>query len=132
MILCDTNILIEFYRGNSEIIRELRKIGLHNLAISVITAGEIYFGARDKRELRQIKKNLLLKQIPLDVEISQYFLVLLEKYVLSHRLSAPDALIAATALSQRFPLYTLNLRDFQFIPDLQLHRPNLDEPKLLG
>ena len=123
MILCDTNILIEFYKGNSNIVQELERVELPNLAISVITAGELYFGARDKRELGQIKKNLsLLNQISLDTDISERFLALLEEYALSHRLSVPDALIAATALSQNIPLYTLNLKDFQFIPDLQLHK----------
>ena len=122
MILCDTNILIEFYKGNSDIVQELENVGLSNLAISVITAGELYFGARDKRELGQIKRNLsLLHQIPLDADISESYLALLEEYALSHRLSVPDALIAASALSQNIPLYTLNLKDFQFIPDLQLH-----------
>lgn len=78
----------------------------------------MYFGARDKRELGQIKKNLaLLKQIPIDADVSLYFLALLERYALSHKLSVPDALIAATALSQNIPLYTLNLKDFQFIPE---------------
>ncbi len=121
MILCDTNILIEFYRGNSDIVEELQKIGLPNLAISTVTAGEMYFGARDKRELGQIKKNLLLlTQIPLDADIAERFLALLEEYALSHRLSVPDALIAATALSQNIPLYTLNFKDFQFIPDLKI------------
>lgn len=100
MILCDTNILIEFYKGNSVIVQELQKVGLSNLSISTITAGELYFGSRDKRELGQIKKNLaLLSQIPLDADISERFLTLLEEYALSHRLSVPDALIAATALS---------------------------------
>ena len=42
---------------------------------------------------------------------------------LSYKLSVPDALIAATALSQDIPLYTLNLKDFQFIPGLILHKP---------
>jgi len=42
---------------------------------------------------------------------------------LSHKLSVPDALIAATALSNNTPLYTLNIKDFQFIPGLQLHKP---------
>ena len=51
MILCDTNILIEFYKGNSDIVQELERVRLSDLAISVITAGELYFGARDKREL---------------------------------------------------------------------------------
>lgn len=123
MILCDTNILIEFYKGNSDIVQELENVGLSNLAISIITAGELYFGARDKRELGQIKKNLsLLHQIPLDTDISESFLALLEEYALSHRLSVPDALIAATARSQNIPLYTLNLKDFQFVTDLQLHK----------
>lgn len=123
MILCDTNILIEFYKGNSEIVQELKEIGFPNLTISTITAGELYFGARDKHELGQIKKNLsLLNQIALDADISERFLALLEEYALSHRLNVPDALIAATALSQNLPLYTLNLKDFQFIPRLKLHK----------
>ncbi len=31
MILCDTNILIEFYKNNTAIIQELRQIGSQNL-----------------------------------------------------------------------------------------------------
>ncbi len=54
MILCDTNILIEFYKGNSAIVAELQTIGLAELAVSVITSGELYFGAKDKRELEKI------------------------------------------------------------------------------
>jgi predicted nucleic acid-binding protein len=123
MILCDTNIIIEFYRGNSEIINELQNIGLSNLAISVITAGELYYGALDKRELAKIQKHLsLLSQISLDADISSQFLDLLEEYALSHKLSVPDALIAATALARDIPLFTLNLKDFQYIPSLTLHK----------
>lgn len=124
MILCDTNILIEFYKGNSDVIAELQKIGLVDLAISVVTAGELYYGAMDKRELGKIQKHWsLLNQIPLDSDISAKFLSLLEEYALSHKLSVPDALIAATAVSQNLQWYTLNLKDFQYIPDLVLHKP---------
>src|SRR3990172_12880768 len=124
MIICDTNILIEFYKGNSDIVNELHNIGLSNLTISVITVGELFYGALDKRELGKIQKNLsLLNQIPLNSDISARFLDLLENYALNHKLSVPDALIAATALSQNLPLYTLNLKDFQYIPDLLLHKP---------
>ena len=31
MILCDTNILIEFYKNNSQVISELRDIRLNQL-----------------------------------------------------------------------------------------------------
>lgn len=37
MILCDTNILIEFYKNNPQIAAELRQIGYTEIAISVVT-----------------------------------------------------------------------------------------------
>lgn len=124
MILLDTNILIEFYKDNREVRSALETQGASNLAISVITAGELYFGARDKREMRKIEKHLsLIEQIPLDVEITSLFLDLLRQYALSHRLNIPDALIAATAILNNLPLYTLNVKDFQYIPGLDLYQP---------
>lgn len=39
------------------------------------------------------------------------------------QLSIPDALIAATALVYDVELYTLNLKDFCFIPGLILYAP---------
>lgn len=123
MILCDTNILIEFYKSNPAITEELRQIGPANLAVSVVTVAELYYGARNKAELQQIKKHLaLLHQLPLTTTISHKFLELMESYTLSHNLSLPDALIAATALSQDIELYTLNLKDFRYIPKLTLHQ----------
>jgi predicted nucleic acid-binding protein len=124
MILLDTNILIEFYKDNPTIRRALETQGVPNLAISVITAGELYFGARDKREMRKIEKHLsMLEQIPLDAEITDLFLNLLREYALSHRLNIPDALIAATAIQNKLPIYTLNTKDFQYIPGLELYQP---------
>jgi tRNA(fMet)-specific endonuclease VapC len=124
MILCDTNILIEFYRDNADVVSTMRGIGLPELAVSVITVGELYFGARDRRELLKIKRHLAsLQQIPMDEETSELALALLETYALSHRLSLPDAVIAATALRHELVLYTLNVRDFRFIEGLSLHKP---------
>lgn len=124
MILCDTNILIEFYKNNSHIVQELRQIGQSQLAISPITQAELYFGALNKAELRQIKQHLsVLHQIPLDTSTSSMFLELMESYSLSHKLSLPDALIASTALVHNLELYTLNAKDFRFIPNLSLYQP---------
>ena len=47
----------------------------------------------------------------------------MEEYVLSHKLSVPDALIAATAIQQGLSLYILNIKDFHYIPELQLYQP---------
>lgn len=124
MILCDTNILIEFYKNNPQIVQELRQIGPNQLAISPITQAELYFGALNKAELKKIRQHLsLLSQFPLDVSISAVFLQLMETYSPSHKLSLPDALIAATALVHNLELYTLNGKDFRFIPNLQLYQP---------
>jgi len=50
MILCDTNILIEFYKNNLKIVEELRQVGQSQLAISPITQAELYFGALNKTD----------------------------------------------------------------------------------
>lgn len=122
MILCDTNILIEFYKNNQSVTAELRQIGPTNLAVSVVTAAELYYGAFNKTELQQIKKHLaLLHQLPLTTTVSHKFLELMETYTLSHNLSLPDALIAATAVTHDMELYTLNHKDFRYIPELKLY-----------
>jgi len=54
MILCDTNILIEFYKANPSVIQTLQHIGSANIAVSVITKAELFYGARDKQELVKI------------------------------------------------------------------------------
>ncbi len=123
MILCDTNILIKFYKNNTAIIQELRQIGSQNLAISVITRAELYYGAINKNELKRIQKHLdLLQNIPTDLSISEQFIQLMANYSLSHKLTIPDALIAATALVNDLELYTLNIKDFRFIENLRLYR----------
>ena len=58
MILCDTNILIEFYKGRQQVLETLKHIGQSNLAISVITQAELYFGALNKSELKMIRDHL--------------------------------------------------------------------------
>ena len=74
MILCDTNILIEFYKNNLKIVPELRQIGYSQLAISVIIKAELYFGALDKTELRNIKQHLsLITQYSIDLPILNRF-----------------------------------------------------------
>jgi predicted nucleic acid-binding protein len=49
----------------------------------------------------------------------------MEAYSLSHKLSVPDALIAATAIVHDVALYTLNVKDFHFISDIELYQPSL-------
>jgi len=122
MILCDTNILIEFYKGNPTVIQTLQHMGSVNIAVSVITKAELFYGARDKQELAKIERHLsLCCCYGLNDSISALFIELMSRYSLSHKVSIPDMLIAATAISHELELYTLNTKDFKFIPELNLY-----------
>ena len=58
IVLCDTGVIIEFYKNNSRIVSELASIGENNIAISTVTTGELIYGAINKTELKQIKSDL--------------------------------------------------------------------------
>ncbi|MBX7226265.1 MAG: type II toxin-antitoxin system VapC family toxin [Chitinophagales bacterium] len=126
MKLCDTNILIEIYRGNLNIIHTVKTIGQHNIAVSDVTCAELFFGARNKRELQILRRDLdKLTILPIDANISNLAVLLVEKYALFHNLSLPDALIAATAIIHNIELYTINLKDFKFLDTLMLFNPTI-------
>lgn len=122
MIICDTNILIEFYKADPTVIQTLRRIGLAHIAVSVITKAELFYGARDKQELAKIERHISLCQCyGLNDAISALFIELMSRYSLSHKVSIPGMLIAATAINHELELYTLNTKDFKFIPELNLY-----------
>ncbi len=50
IVLCDTDVIIEFYKNNANVISQLRAIGQENILISTITAGELIYGALNKKE----------------------------------------------------------------------------------
>lgn len=121
MILCDTNILIEIYRDNTKIIEAVKQIGQENIAVSDVTCAELLYGARNKKELQTIRKDLnKLTVLPIQSSISNLAVELVEKYALSYKLSLPDALIASTAITHNIELYTLNIKDFRFLDGLKL------------
>jgi len=85
VIICDTNILIELYKSNQTIISILQNIGEENIAISSVTAGELIFGALNKRELKAIKKDIDNLVVLYIIElISRKFIELMFKYSKSH------------------------------------------------
>jgi len=73
MILCDTNIFIEIYKGNLSVIDAFTKIGQSNVAISDVTCAELLYGARNKIELELIKRDLnKLFILPISSAISSH------------------------------------------------------------
>jgi predicted nucleic acid-binding protein len=124
MILLDTNILIEIFKGNSTIATQLENIN-DNFGISSITQMELYYGAFNKREINLLDKLLANFYIyHLTPAISLKAVELIKTYSKSHNLTLPDALIAATAIVKQTPLITLNLKDFKYIEELELIKLN--------
>jgi predicted nucleic acid-binding protein len=123
MILCDTNVLIEAFKGNEKIIKKIEHIGIENIGISSITVMELYYGVLNKRELNKIKKEInALTIVHFSDAISKLAVRLIENYGKSHGLQIPDAIIAATALSLEWKLLTLNIKDFRFIDGISIQR----------
>lgn len=122
IVLCDTDVIIEFYKGNLQIANILRQIGIENIAISSITVAELFFGALNKNELNRISKDIsLMNVLSINEDINDAFIELMQKYSLSHKLKIPDSLIAATSIEYKINLFTLNKKDFAFISNLPLY-----------
>ncbi len=122
MILCDTNILIHAFNGDSITLSNLKNIGIENIILSSITIMELYKGMGNKQELNILKRKLKFYDIAhINSNISMLALDLTEEYNLSHGLDIADALIAATAVELNLYLFTYNIKDFKFIPNLKLY-----------
>lgn len=123
MILCDTNILISSFNGKESSIKQLEIIGLDKIVISAITVMELLQGMGNRQELSLMKKKLQFYDvIHLNKEISSIAISLVEEYKLSHGLQIADAIIAASAIACELPLFTYNLKDFNFIKKLELYK----------
>jgi len=123
MVLCDTNIFIHAFNGDAKTISALQSIGYDNILLSNITVMELYQGMGNKEELQEMKKKIKYYDvIEVDVETSKLATQLIDQFNLSHGLLIPDAIIAASALIHRIELFTYNVKDFQFIPDIKLYK----------
>ncbi|SFI38452.1 type II toxin-antitoxin system VapC family toxin [Halpernia frigidisoli] len=121
MIIIDTNIIIEIYKRNEEIISTVEKLDFDRICISDITVSELYFGARNSKELNFIQKDLQkFQHYSVNEQIPKKAVDLAHKFSLSHKLSLGDSYIAATTLHFDFELFTLNKKDFKYIENLKL------------
>ena len=120
VIVLDTNVLIEILKGNKETITKVQSFD-ETLLISSITAMEIYYGAKNKAELKKLEQfTALFKVEHLTKDISIKATGLIITYAKSHTLDIPDSLIAATALVSDGKIFTYNKKDFRYIDKLTL------------
>ncbi len=119
IVLCDTDIIIEYFNNNAALIDLLEDVGIEKLIITSITRAEVQQGASDRSHL--IKINRVLNKFPtldLDDLISRRFTQLFERFILSHKCGIPDMLNAAAAISYELPFITMNVKDYKYIHGL--------------
>jgi len=121
-LLIDTDILIDVAHEVGPAVERLEAAGAErNACTSIITRMELIVGCRNKAEFRELRIFLRRFEIVnLSADVATTAAELLERYRLSHGLLIPDALIAATALTEGMAFLTKNQRDFRFIDGLQL------------
>ena len=49
MILCDTDVIIEYMKGNEVAKKEIVEIGINNITVSSVSLMELFYGALNKR-----------------------------------------------------------------------------------
>ncbi len=122
-IIVDTDIVIKIFRGDKEK-RDILEPIQDNLGLSVITAMELMNGATSKKREFEVSKTIKAYYLyNLNLNIGTKAFLIIKKYHIKHAISVADALIAATAIENKIPLYTDNLNDYSFITELQLFKP---------
>jgi predicted nucleic acid-binding protein len=118
IVLADTNVISEFVKKTPEsrVMRWLQSVQL--LAISVVTLEEAHFGLAWQPNTRKLALfNALVERLhavyPITPSIAQRAGVLRGQFQAQGIIrSAPDMLIAATAIEHQLVLATRNVRDF--------------------
>ena len=120
-MLFDTDVLIWVLRGNrraAEIIEDNQE-----RCLSIVTYMELLQGAKDRREVKNIKTfltDLGFAMLPLGENIGHRASIYMEEYGLKVSMCVPDALLAATAVELRQTLCTGNRKHYGPIGELDL------------
>jgi tRNA(fMet)-specific endonuclease VapC len=122
MYLIDTDILIYALKGEPRVVDQFRRHGVQPKAISVISYGELLFGAekstRQEENLARARRvGELFPVIDVSRAVMETFASLkrtLEKR--GSRVDDFDLIIGATALNLGYTLVTNNERHFRLIP----------------
>jgi len=124
--MLDTNIIVYTLKNRPARVRKLFKQHEGQMCISVVTLGELIFGAENSQ---QVERNLAdieamtarLEVLPLDNTAAYHFgQIRAELYRRGQPIEPYDMLIAGHARSSGLQLVTNNVREFSRVPGLLL------------
>lgn len=111
-LLIDTDVLIDYLRGNADAVNFLEGLTNH-LLISSITVAELYAGVREGNERTAHDRFIsAFELVPIDVEIAVAGGLFRRDFGKSHNVGLADAIIAASAKARNAVLITLKSKHF--------------------
>ena len=125
MMLLDTNIVIDFFNGNSGTAEKIKQ-HIDKIALCTLVVAELDYGAKASKKAKASSTKLysfveLAKVMPFDLECVKQFGTIKSKL---RQIGKPtgemDALIAATAMAYKSTLVTGNIKHFENIEGLKL------------
>lgn len=122
IVLCDSNVLFDYFRGVPAMLQELDELGFAQLYLSVISEAEMYVGMKRSQKRKTVETINKFNVIGLDAEISRRLLTLTWEHY-TKRPGIADMIIAATALTYPVELFTFNKKDFDFVEGGTFYRP---------
>lgn len=118
-ILVDTDVLIDFLRGNTKAAAFINEIS-SRIILSPIVVAELYAGVKGKAELTILENFVsLFRVVPLTVEIAKIGGLYKRDFGKSHGVGLADAILAATADAEKAELKTLNVKHYPMISGLE-------------
>jgi predicted nucleic acid-binding protein len=114
-LLIDTDVLIDYLRGQSESVQYLENL-TDFLLVSAITIAELYAGVREGKERKALDQFVrVFEVVPVSYEIAVKGGLYRRDYFKSHNVGLADAIIAATSEIKNASLVTLNQKHFPML-----------------
>ena len=124
----DTDTCIYLLNGNRQIKERVAQVGIEQIAVTIVTKGELFFGAyhscRVEANLQRVRK-FFEEPCPavfgIDEQTVEYFgRFKAELWRTGKPIGDIDMLIAGFAVSRGFIIVTNNTKHFERIPDVNL------------
>lgn len=117
--LVDTDVLIDFLRGNEKAIELINTISPH-IILSPIVVAELFAGVKGDDELSVLNNFIsFFRIVPIETEIAKMGGLYKRDFGKSHGIGLADALLAATAYQENAEILTLNIKHYPMVNDLK-------------
>jgi len=119
LILLDTDVLVDFFRGHSKAVAFV-KAQSDWIILSSIVVAELYAGVKGDAEQAALENFAsLFRVVPVSVEIAKAGGLYKRDYGKSHGVGLADSILAATAESENAELKTLNTKHYPMLKGLK-------------